>query len=109
MTVTLTAAETHALKVTFGADADIQAKAQQWIHDWCVQFTRQVKEDERVIKTRLWFLKPGQELFYSAADYSSGYLMRVVQMVEEESGHRFSSYTNLCGTMIRCNSVKERT
>ena len=55
---------------------------------------------EREFRTALWFLKPGQSLFFAEADYSSGYLMRVVEMVRAESGFRFSTATDPRGTTI---------
>lgn len=55
---------------------------------------------EQALKTALWFLKPGEDLFFPAADYSSGYLMRVIEMVRAESGFRFSSTTTPAGTRI---------
>lgn len=56
---------------------------------------------ERDLKTAPWFLKLGQELFYPEADYSSGYLMRVVEMVRAESGFRFSTATDPRGMTIK--------
>lgn len=62
VSVTLTAAEVHALQVTFGSDANVQAKMQQWVKDWCVQFVRDVREKEqRELREALIKLTPEQE------------------------------------------------
>ena len=62
VTVTLTAAEVHALRVTFGADANVQAKMEAWVHDWCMQFTRNVRErEQRELREALVKLTPEQE------------------------------------------------
>lgn len=62
VTVTLTAAEVHALRVTFGADADVRAKMEAWVHDWCAQFIRAVRErEQRELREALIQLSPEQE------------------------------------------------